>query len=551
MPLVHDNATQASATPLTAPLVGTWGHASGGWTARTMPLTQIYHLAWSESLLKFIAIGDTNKVVTSSDGITWSTAVTLTHADTTLSFSATTTNKVSAPPAAAAGVLAPLYGANGYSYTASSTDGVNWTVVRMGLSTRVNKYLYSPQLARYVGLGQRLSSSGAPVSYTGDPTVANNWTTVAMGADEFIDGLWEQGLFVAITSYQVWTSPDAITWTERFVFSGGRFTGVVWSPAAAMFVAAGYNPSTGEGKIHTSTDGITWTLNVAASTEWNVAAGQDIMNGVAYLPNEQTLMAYGYGGTTAAPRAMKSEDGITWQRFGIQPASPFNQHINGSYCQGGTTTLAISGAHLATSTNPLALPSGAVVIIVQQGSADQVTGVTYGGVVMTRVRRQIRGSGELGTVYIYFLGEGLPAGTQAVNVNGPASMNAWNAVCSTVAGTTRGTIVDSDFGADAGIVANPSLAIMPTWVPAAHDPAPVYYGLYSGLAAPVTTPEAGSTHQFGADFGQSSAMWARKVTSGDTTIGYTASSDDVCHAAVVLDETPVMIGGWQVGSVAV
>ena len=180
---------------------------------------------------------------------------------------------------------------------------------------------------------------------------------------------------------------------------------------------------------------------------------------------------------------------------------------------------------------PVGTPRGAAVIVVQEKSTDQVSGVTYGGVAMTRVRYDARTATEAGCVYIYFLGASVPAGAQTVTVT-LTDANDTNAVSLTVTSAAVDTAVDVSNGLDAGIIANPSLAISPT------VEAVIFYGIFSGLAAPVTTVETGSTHVAGKDYGTDSAMWARKsvAAGGATTIGYTAASDDVCHSALAIKE---------------
>ena len=179
---------------------------------------------------------------------------------------------------------------------------------------------------------------------------------------------------------------------------------------------------------------------------------------------------------------------------------------------------------------PVGTPRGVAVIVVQENAPDQVSGVTYGGVAMTRVRADINATAEIGRVYIYFLGSGIPIGAQTVVVT-LTDVEDCNAVSLTVTAASD-TSVDVSAGGDPGVIANPSLSISPTVA------AEIFYGIYSGLAAPVTTVETGSTHVAGKDLGQESAMWARKsvAAGGATTVGYTAAADDVCHSALAIKE---------------
>jgi hypothetical protein len=202
-----------------------------------------------------------------------------------------------------------------------------------------------------------------------------------------------------------------------------------------------------------------------------------------------------------------------------------------------TQTAAIStAATIDTTHTPVGTPKGAVVMIVQSGgTTDEVSGVTYGGQAMTRVRKQDRSGSslELGAVYVYFLGTGLPTGAQTVGITSTGTLPK-RAVVSTV--TADGdTAVDTSNSGGAATGANPSLALT---FSATLSEAEVYYELGSGLAAVISTVEAGGTHQFSHDFGSDVAMWARKHVSGasSTTMGYTAASDDFLHAGVVIKD---------------
>lgn len=188
--------------------------------------------------------------------------------------------------------------------------------------------------------------------------------------------------------------------------------------------------------------------------------------------------------------------------------------------------------------NPVGTPRGVVVRIVQDVSTtDAVTGVTYGGVAMTRLPGadgfRTLGTGETGAVYLYFLGSTIPTGSQTVaaTLSGPATVSRAY-ICSTV--TAAGdTEVDVSNSAAPGLTSNPSLTVNTT----SGRGTVIYYALFSGLGSVITTAESGSTHEDGVDFGLQTALFARKAHSGgSTTIGYTASSDDVCHAAIAIGE---------------
>lgn len=193
------------------------------------------------------------------------------------------------------------------------------------------------------------------------------------------------------------------------------------------------------------------------------------------------------------------------------------------------TTADFNWSHTASAS-----AKGAVVAIVQGGSSsDTVNGVTYGGVAMSRLRFDAWTGTEPGAVYLYFLGDSLPGGTQtvAVDSSGAATKLGYAA---TVTATLSSIAADVSNGGN-GTIVNPSLTLNYTDSLADWD---AYYVIYTSVNAPVTTVESGSTHVFGNDQGSHSGMFARKPGAGgtSTTSGYTLVSSNVAHAGVVLKE---------------
>lgn len=187
--------------------------------------------------------------------------------------------------------------------------------------------------------------------------------------------------------------------------------------------------------------------------------------------------------------------------------------------------------------SPSGTPKGVVVVVVQEGSGDSIAGVTYGGISMLRVRSDVRTTTEAGRVYIYFLGQDIPTGDQTVAVDTTSVLDR-TGYCGTVTADGEITTVDVVNGADAGIIADPSLTLNYTdsladWV--------AFYGLFTGAAAPASTSESGTDHLFGNDMGADSCMFAKKEGTGgnSTTVGYTLASDDVCHSGIVIKEVDI------------
>lgn len=183
---------------------------------------------------------------------------------------------------------------------------------------------------------------------------------------------------------------------------------------------------------------------------------------------------------------------------------------------------------------PAGTPSGAVVLIGGSNSGDLITSVTYGGVSMTRTTngRAFDSVGEALSVYTYFLGSGVPTGTQAVSIDHTASGHAKIAFCITVtAGGDTEVVTDNLLQGDQ---ANPQITLdsgsvtaLRCFIVGSGHNSPSSLTLISGMSS------VGS----GTD-GTKSIVCARETTpsSGSTTVGWTATSEDVAMIAVAIAE---------------
>lgn len=195
------------------------------------------------------------------------------------------------------------------------------------------------------------------------------------------------------------------------------------------------------------------------------------------------------------------------------------------------TLTATSTVTWATNHTPIGTPRGVVVVISANITTNNLGAVTYGGVAMTPIVSAVDTS-EAGRIDIYFLGSGIPTGTQSVSIAFTGAGGTKRAEIYTMTAAAD-TIVDTSNFVNTTTAANPSLTLNTT----AGVPTCIYYGLWSGNAAVVTTVEAGSIHVAGHDYGNFVWMTARKThTGGSTTIGYTLISEDFAHAGVAIEE---------------
>ena len=193
----------------------------------------------------------------------------------------------------------------------------------------------------------------------------------------------------------------------------------------------------------------------------------------------------------------------------------------------GGTTVAVT---------PVGTPRGVLVLLAQLNSAaDGVTGVTYGGVALTRVPTNgyaADASGEQMSAYAYFLGAGIPTGTQncVMSFSGSSSRRAFIVTLS----AADDTEIEAS-GKVQGDVANPSTVLSTT---AETFVAAV---LSSGQnAVGGVTVGSGFTSMGNADIGNFTAHTQRRTANapaGSVTVNFTATSDDVAMIAVAIKET--------------
>lgn len=170
-------------------------------------------------------------------------------------------------------------------------------------------YSYTAKTAVAVGaLGRiaRTTSSGSNISLT-------NWTQVTTSTFDnnniisvtFAEGIWVAGG----ENGKLATSTDGLTWTSRTTGFGSSSINAL-SFTGSVFVAAG-----GGGYLQTSTDGITWTARTA-----NVGSNDIYVITPSTYVTPYTPTKWFIGGQNSA--AATSTDGITWTTVTVNQPSP-------------------------------------------------------------------------------------------------------------------------------------------------------------------------------------------------------------------------------------
>lgn len=195
---------------------------------------------------------------------------------------------------------------------------------------------------------------------------------------------------------------------------------------------------------------------------------------------------------------------------------------------------------------PSGTPRGIAVFLNQATSGDMVSGVTYGGVAMSRVQIASDTATEPWTCYCYFLGASIPTGTQTVSIDhtgGTSGTTAFYCVSVTAA-------ADTEIGTsaiDEGDQANPSAAL-----DTGSNSSLRYAFIRSGL--PNVTDLALLTDMsavLSEDHGASVTRLDRQTTAstGSFTIGWTSSSDDVAAIYIAIQEVAAATITMRVGNI--
>lgn len=197
-----------------------------------------------------------------------------------------------------------------------------------------------------------------------------------------------------------------------------------------------------------------------------------------------------------------------------------------SHPTGGTGEL--SWSHVPTGT-----PKAIFVRLYQfANSTDQVTGVTYGGVTMTRVDDAFNTTGEAFAVYLYFLGSSIPTGTQTIVVSVNATGSTKQAVADSWTAATNTEIID--FGAEIAESSDgPSIALEF----GGRTCAVMLFGISGEDTVDQTAGASGWTYSE-ADAGTTIMITARYNTIGstDVTATWTQSANDIAAIAAAFSE---------------
>ena len=255
------------------------------WTSRTAANNRQWRgVEFAEGV--FVAVCDSgtgNRVMTSTDGITWTArSSSIDSGWTCIAFGGVLFVALS-------GITGTGTGSGNNCMT--SPDGITWTT-RTCPDRTWESIVWAEDIGLFVAVSQtgtdRVMTSSGGITWMSQTCPDRAWLGVTYG----------NGLLVAVawsgTGDRVMTSPDGINWTLRTTPQDNTWRAVAYG--AGLFVAVSND---GTNRVMTSPNGIDWTLRNAAE--------QNTWQDVRFLNN--IFVAVASSGTN---RVMVSVDGINW-----------------------------------------------------------------------------------------------------------------------------------------------------------------------------------------------------------------------------------------------
>jgi hypothetical protein len=205
----------------------------------------------------------------------------------------------------------------------------------------------------------------------------------------------------------------------------------------------------------------------------------------------------------------------------------------------GTGTGTFSWGHVGTTQ----MRGGIVHVAIEGTTTDVVSGVTWDGIAMTFVGREVRSTGEIGQVESYFLGSGLTTGTAptiTVTVSSGTHLKAGFATSLTTSGKERDLQLAGTFCTMTGSAADPTCTV--TGITGASFGS---CGLWSGRSIvsdlAVSDPFVRTIDN---DFGISVAGVANfkntyEQESGDVVFAWTVGTDEFAGVGLAVELVPL------------
>jgi RHS repeat-associated protein len=215
---------------------------------------------------KFVAVGNSGKIMSSADGISWTSRTSGTGNDLYGVFYGNNTFVA----VGAAGVIL------------TSSNGIAWTVCDSGVNDDLFSAAYGANLFVVVGANGVVLTSSYGI----------DWSMEDSGVTNDLNGIVYGGNLFAVVGANgvILTGSDGVYWDRRYPGTGKSFRGIVYGNG--MFLAVGDS-----GLIATSSNGTIWTVRMSS-----VSTG---FQGAAY--GNETFVVVGQDG-----KILTSSDGTEW-----------------------------------------------------------------------------------------------------------------------------------------------------------------------------------------------------------------------------------------------
>ena len=295
------------------------------WTARNATEANFWQsVAFGNGTFVAVSVDGTNRVMTSSDGITWTARSVPASSWTSVTYGN--------------GVFVAVAGF-GTDRIMTSPDGITWTP-RGSSTDSWDAIAYGNNTFVAVGMStNRVMTSTDGITWTNRtvPTGIQQWKSVTWGNNKFVA--------VSGTGFndRVMTSADGVTWTYAQAIHNGNWSSIAYGNNTFVATATSFGGGGSMDYVMTSSDGITWTARTAAA-----AVG---WNAVVYGGGKFVAVT-----NSGSNRVMTSTDGITWAAHTAADASGWSSvtYGNGLYvaiaANGSGARVMTSGAIVAPTT---------------------------------------------------------------------------------------------------------------------------------------------------------------------------------------------------------
>ncbi|MBR3197087.1 MAG: phage tail family protein [Methanobrevibacter sp.] len=250
------------------------------WTIVNISNPYLKNICYSSELNLFVAVGQNGTILTSSDGLNWTSQ---TSGISSLLNSICYSDDLN---------LFIAVGASGIILT--SSDGINWTSQISNVTQNLYSIIYGYNKFVAVGASGTILTSSDGVSWT-SRSGAESYTMKEIIYSKDLE------LFIAIAGTNNIISKDGITWNVQLLGSYGT-NAICYSSELNLLVMVGYGSE--NIYIFTSLDGINWNVN----TKPIISLG-----GICYSSELNLFVAVGFkSGFTTATIILTSSDGLNW-----------------------------------------------------------------------------------------------------------------------------------------------------------------------------------------------------------------------------------------------